>query len=160
LTIPSLSANATESALQNSIFRKNLKIDERTYWDRTDRFDEKLDLLQSAWDKGDYRLARSLCDSLRISGIQAQVDQQDPETTISASSNFEMVSNLAPEWRKWDEGWKYFMVINAKSISKIKRTISSEAEMLGYPVNYIPSSEFRSQVAIDICLGFRADQVI
>ena len=40
---------------------------ETTYWQRTDSFDEKIRLLRAAYRKKDYRLARSIGDSLRHS---------------------------------------------------------------------------------------------
>ena len=35
---------------------------ETTYWDRTDRFEEKLKLLEAAWQRKDFRLARALAN--------------------------------------------------------------------------------------------------
>ena len=40
---------------------------ETSYWDRTDRFEEKLKLLEAAWQRKDFRLARALAHSLRNS---------------------------------------------------------------------------------------------
>src|SRR5690349_12436829 len=45
---------------------------ETTYWDRTDRLEEKLRLLEAAWQRKDFRLARALAHSLRSTAIQAQ----------------------------------------------------------------------------------------
>src|SRR2546430_17674154 len=39
---------------------------ETTYWDRTDRFEEKMKLLESAWQRKDFRLARGSLHSLRV----------------------------------------------------------------------------------------------
>ena len=40
---------------------------ETTYWQRTDSFDEKMRLLTEAYGRKDYRVARSIGDSLRHS---------------------------------------------------------------------------------------------
>jgi len=42
---------------------------ETTYWDRTDRFEEKMKLLQAAWQRKDCRQARALAHSLRNTAI-------------------------------------------------------------------------------------------
>ena len=51
---------------------------ESTYWDRTDSFEEKIKLLESAWKRQDFRLARALAHSLRNTAIQAQSEEEAP----------------------------------------------------------------------------------
>src|SRR5262245_56009617 len=45
---------------------------EPTYWQRTDSFEEKMKLLESAWRRKDFRLVRALTHSLRTTAMQAQ----------------------------------------------------------------------------------------
>lgn len=132
---------------------------EDSYWERTDSFEEKLNLLQKAWDRKDYRVANSISNSIRISGIQAQVDQANVLTPDSSESHFVEVSTLPEQIKSWSKGWRYCKIIELNKTAKTKRNISPEAELLGYPVNHMPDPNFKSQEAIDILLAFPAVQV-
>lgn len=131
---------------------------EKTYWDRTDHFEEKLDLLESAWAKKDYRLVRSLTDSLRSSGLQAQVDQIDPGVPVSVSSQFSEVKDLPLPAQAWAKGWKYYKVIAATPSAKTRKAAQG-TQLLGYPVNSNPVPEFNSQEPVELLLSFPSDQV-
>ncbi len=50
---------------------------ETTYWQRTDTFDQKMQLLQEAYRAKNYRIARSIADSLRQS-LTLEQQQQMP----------------------------------------------------------------------------------
>ncbi|MBM3727173.1 MAG: metal-sulfur cluster assembly factor [Acidobacteria bacterium] len=80
---------------------------ETTYWERTDPFDTKLRLLESAWRRGDFRLARSLTDSLRISALQAQA-AEEPAPEPSFPPAIRPVSELPAPWRAFAAPWRYF----------------------------------------------------
>ena len=132
---------------------------EDSYWNRTDSFEEKLNLLQKAWDRKDYRIVNSISNSIRISGIQAQVDQADILTPDSSKSHFVEVSTLPESIKNWAKGWKYCKVITLEKTAKTKRKVSPDAEFLGYPVNHMPDPQFKSQEAVDLLLAFPAIQI-
>ena len=50
--------------------------------ERTDSFETKMRLLQDAWQRKDYDLARSLTHSLRDTVVQTQVETENPGTSI------------------------------------------------------------------------------
>jgi hypothetical protein len=55
---------------------------------QSDSFQDKMKMLQKAWDKKDYRLARALTNSLRISEIQAQADHENLGTPLIGANQF------------------------------------------------------------------------
>ena len=69
---------------------------ETTYWDRTDRFEEKLKLLEAAWQRKDFRLARALAHSILTTAIQAQAEEENPGTPLMAAERYETVDALPP----------------------------------------------------------------
>src|SRR6478752_3240592 len=84
---------------------------ESTYWDRTDSFEEKLKILEAAWKRKDFRLARSLAHSLRDTAIQAQSEEKIPGKSIPENLREETVQTLPPSWRNWAQGWTYFQTV-------------------------------------------------
>lgn len=145
------------SEISKDISLQTLKED--SYWKRTDSFEEKLSLLQKAWDRRDYRVVNSISNSIRISGIQAQADQADVKTPDSSKSHFVEVSTLPEPIKSWSKGWKYCKIIGLSKTAKTKRNVSPDAEFLGFPVNNMPDPQFKSQEAIDLLLAFPAVQV-
>src|SRR5436190_24351948 len=81
---------------------------ETTYWDRTDRFEEKLKLLEAAWQRKDFRLARALAHSLRNSAIQAQAEEENPGTPQMGAARHDTVDALPSPWKDWAKGWNYY----------------------------------------------------
>ncbi len=84
---------------------------ESSYWDRTDSFEEKIKMLEAAWKRKDFRLARALAHSLRNTAIQAQSEEQISGDPVAGNSRLESVNSLPAPWRAWAQGWKYFQVI-------------------------------------------------
>jgi len=80
---------------------------ETTYWDRTERFEEKLKLLEAAWQRKDFRMTRALTHSLRSTAVQAQAEEENPGTPLFPASRYQKVESLPSHWRSWAEGWKY-----------------------------------------------------
>lgn len=166
LSIAGLSLISNHSTAKNLNAKKGLSntspfpaVSEDSYWQRTDSFEEKVNLLQKAWDRKDYRVVNSISNSIRISGIQAQIDQINVLTPDSSKSHFVEVSTLPESIRNWAKGWKYCKVIGLDQTAKINRKVSPDAEFLGYPVNHMPDPQFRSQEPIDLVLAFAANQV-
>lgn len=76
--------------------------------DRTDSFETKMELLQDAWERKDFDLARSLTHSLRDSVIQTQHEEESPGQPLLPAGNFGRVETLPAAWQQWASGWKYF----------------------------------------------------
>ena len=94
---------------------------ENTYWQRTDTFEEKMRLLQEAYRRKDYRLARSIGDSLRQSLTLEQ--QQSPiGTPVLTAGTFVAVSDLPPQWREWARGWSYAKILALDETVSLPRT--------------------------------------
>lgn len=103
----------------------------------SDSFEDKMKLMQKAWDEKDFRMVRSLSDSIRNTGIQAQNEYEDPGKPILNGSQFGLVDRLPLVWRTWAKGWKYYKVIGLEEKAGIQR--------LAEPV--------------EVLLGFRSDQI-
>lgn len=84
---------------------------ETTYWQRTDTFEEKMRLLEAAYRRRDYRVARSLCDSLRHSLTLEQQEKASIGAPALSAGSFVAADQLPQPWREWAEGWKYAKVL-------------------------------------------------
>ena len=104
---------------------------------RSDSFETKMRLLEAAWGKRDFDLARSLTHSLRDTVIQTQHEEQPPDASLAENGQLRSVESLAAEWKEWARGWKYF------------KTLTVE-ETVG---------ESRRSEPIEIAISFPADQV-
>lgn len=142
----------------NTKINKFLSGTEKNYWDRTERFEEKVNLLQSAWERKDYRAVRALTNSLRITCMQAQVAEESPGTPISGSSQYGNVASLPLAFRTWAKGWKYYKTLYVEStwVEKENKIIPP---LLGYPLTAAPTDLFVSKEPIEVLLGFPADQI-
>jgi len=105
--------------------------------DRTDSFETKVKLLEEAWKRRDFDLARSLTHSLRDTVLQTQLEEQNPGPSLIDTLPFQSVDSLPATWRQWAHGWKY-----AKALSV--------AETAG---------EARSSEPVEVTLSFPNDQV-
>lgn len=114
-------------------------IKEDLYWDRTDRFEDKVKLLQSAWDKKDFKLVRSLLNSLRITSIQAQIEEDSPGRPLSDSSHFEKVEFLPLHLRSWAKGWMYYKVIEIKESASVERKAEPVEVLLSFSTSQMDS---------------------
>ncbi len=80
LTLPLASKADGQNALENFV-KGTIPFSDKTT-SQTDGFDEKVKLLQEAWANKDFRIGRALANSLRISQIQAQAEQEDFGTAL------------------------------------------------------------------------------
>ncbi len=81
---------------------------------RTDSFKTKLRLLEEAWKKKDFDLARSLTHSLRDSVIQTQREEEPPTNSLVEFNQFQTVDSLQSTWKDWARGWKYFKTLTVE----------------------------------------------
>ena len=80
---------------------------ETTYWQRTDTFDQKMQLLQEAYRAKNYRIARSIADSLRQSITLEQQQQAPLGDEILGGDADTPVAELPSAWREWAKGWSW-----------------------------------------------------
>ncbi|MFA6945494.1 MAG: iron-sulfur cluster assembly protein [Pedobacter sp.] len=130
LTLP-LSSNAEEQNAIGNFVNESIPFADKTT-SQTDGFDEKVKLLQEAWAKKDFRTGRALANSLRISQIQAQVDQEDFGTPLIGASLFGTVASLPASWKSWAKGWQYYKVISLEEKVGIQRKAEPVEVLLSF----------------------------
>jgi metal-sulfur cluster biosynthetic enzyme len=105
----------------------------------TDSLNTKLRLLESAYQRGDYRLARALADSLRHTIVFDQQQREDPGKPALASARRARVDQLPEPWRQWARGWRYHTGLTLEETQGLPRD--------GEPVEFLasfPASETES----------------
>ena len=80
---------------------------ETTYWQRTDTFEQKMQLLQEAYRAKNYRVARSIADSLRQSLTLEQQQHAPLGDEILGGDADTPVAELPSAWREWAKGWSW-----------------------------------------------------
>lgn len=110
---------------------------ERTYWERTDTFEEKMAMLRAAWERKDYRLARALTHSLRNTAIQAQAENETPGPALGAAEG--AVMNLPAPWRAWAQGWSHFRVVRLEETAGLRRLPEPVEITLRVPADHADS---------------------
>ncbi len=99
---------------------------------QSDSIEEKIKLLQSALQKKDFRIARAITNSLRISEIQAQAEQEDLGKPLISGSQFGLVSSLPADWKNWANGWSYYKVVNLEEKKGIRRKAEPVEVLLSF----------------------------
>lgn len=93
LTIPLISKSETQNTIENFVSDSIASFTDKTT-SQTDSIQEKIQLLQDALLKKDYRTARALTNSIRISEIQLQAEEENLGTPHVAASQFGTVDSL------------------------------------------------------------------
>lgn len=106
---------------------------EAAYWDRNDRFEDKLKLLEAAWRNKDYDLARALTHSLRDSVIHTQAEEQDPGAPVLGASDSHAIATLPKPWRAWAEGWSHYQVLTVGESQGLDRTSEPVEVLIAVP---------------------------
>ncbi len=106
---------------------------ETTHAERTDSFEEKLRLLEAAWRRRDFRVARALSHSLRDSAIHAQQEEESPGRPLMAAGQREPVASLPPAWREWARGWRYFKTVHLDEPLGLERSSEPVELLLSFP---------------------------
>jgi len=136
LSLP-LGVRAAENTSVEEFVKELIATETDLFRKHSDSFEDKIKLIQKAWAEKDYRMVRSLSDSIRNTGIQAQNEYEDPGKPLVNGSQFGTVATLPAAWRTWAKGWKYYKVIGLEEKAGIQR----QAE------------------PVEVLLGFRSDQV-
>ncbi len=110
---------------------------ETTYWDRTDRFEEKLKLLEAAWQRKDFRLARALAHSLRSTAIQAQAEEEGPGTPLVDATRYQTLDTLPTPWRNWAKGWNYYKTLTLEETIGHERQWEPVEVLLSFPIEQV-----------------------
>jgi metal-sulfur cluster biosynthetic enzyme len=110
---------------------------ETTYWERTDRFEEKVKLLEAAWQRKDFRLARALAHSLRSTAIQAQAEEENPGTPLLPAGRHQKVESLPAAWRNWAQGWKFCKVLFLEEPIGLARMSEPVEVLLTFPAEQV-----------------------
>ena len=123
---------------------------ETTYWQRSDTFEEKMRLLEDAYRRKDYRVARSLGDSIRQSLTLEQQQQASIGTPVLGADSSVPVADLPQQWRDWARGW------SRAKILALDETVSLERN--GEPVEIVAA--FRQDQATSLIREVRVARVI
>ncbi len=115
---------------------------------RTDSFETKMKLLEEAWRRKDFDLARSLTHSLRDTVIQTQIEEQSPGLTIVPTSDFKSVQTLATAWRDWAHGWSFFKTIAVEESTGEQRKSEPVEVLLSFPADQVQSLAREVRVAV------------
>jgi metal-sulfur cluster biosynthetic enzyme len=139
ITIPSFSSftHSLGNSLQKSPLFSMFTGVEKSYWDRTDRFEVKKELIKAAWGKKDFREVRALANSIRISSNQARIDNESPGNPISDASDFKMVKDLPKEWQDFAKGWKYYKLIRLSEQNNFNRIVEPVELLLSFPAEKV-----------------------
>jgi len=117
------------------------------YKKQSDSFEEKIRLIQEAWAKKDFRTVRSLSDSIRNTGIQAQVEEEDPGEPLLRADEFSEVAKLPQAWKTWAKGWKYFKHLALEEKAGIPRSAEPVEVLLAFPSDQLSSPYREIRVA-------------
>ena len=123
-------------AAETDLFRKH-----------SDSFEDKIKLIEKAWAEKDYRMVRSLSDSIRNTGIQAQNEYEDPGKPLLNGSQFGTVTSLPASWRTWAKGWKYYKVVGIEEDAGMERTAEPVEVLLGFQADQVNSLTREIRVA-------------
>lgn len=107
--------------------------------ERTDSFEKKMKLLQDAWQRQDYDLARSLTHSLRDTVVQTQVEQENPGTSLMPASQFQTVDALPAHWKQWAFGWQFVKQISITETAGEVRSSEPVEVLMSFPDEHVSS---------------------
>ncbi len=108
------------------------------YWSRTERFGEKVALLQKAWEQKNYRMVRALTDSLRNSALQAQAEESSPGTPVLDAAAYAELPLYPSDLITTGEGFglslenEFYKVHLSKQTGQIERLILKREHGMEY----------------------------
>lgn len=114
---------------------------------RSDSFETKMRLLESAWEKRDFDLARSLTHSLRDTVVQTQQEETPPAKSPVETDQLQSVESLAAEWKEWARGWRYFKRLTIEETVAEPRHSEPVEVSLSFSANQVTSLAREIRVA-------------
>jgi len=94
---------------------------ETEYWQRTDSFEQKLELLKAASERRDFRLARALTESLKNTLVFSQQEEESLGVPLLRANVFARVAQLPSSWQEWARGWLYYKVLALDETAALAR---------------------------------------
>jgi len=156
LTLPLSSKAESQNSIENFVKETIAPFADKTT-SQTDSIAEKIQLLQEALAKKDYRTARALTNSIRISEIEAQAEEEDFGTPHVAASQFGTVDSLSTAWKNWAKGWKYYKVISleekigtARKAEPVEVLLSFQASQTASLTREIRVAELKDGVLTEV----------
>lgn len=137
------SANSSVEEFVNEVIASETDL----FRKQSDSFEDKIKLIEQAWANKDYRMVRSLSDSIRNTGIQAQIEDEDPGKPLVSASQFGSVASLPAAWKTWANGWKYYKVIGLEEKAGIKRNGEPVEVLLAFHSDQVTSLSRELRVA-------------
>ena len=131
LTFPAVSRSEGQHPAENFVSKIVTSLPDKTT-SQTDSIADKIQLLQEALGKKDYRTARAITNSIRISEIQAQAEEESFGTPHVGAGQFGTVDSLPAAWRSWAKGWKYYKVISIEEKIGIQRKAEPVEVLLSF----------------------------
>jgi len=120
---------------------------EESYWQRTDSFDQKMQLLQEAYRAKNYRVARSIADSLRQSMTLEQQQQQPLADEIVGADADMPVSALPSSWQAWAQGWSWVRPLALDELVNRARSAEPIELAVAFPEDRVDSLRREIRVA-------------
>ena len=114
---------------------------------RTDAFAEKMKLLEAAWQRKDFRLARALAHSLRTTIVQAQAEEESPGTPLVGAASFAPVASLPAAWQTWAHGWSYCKALTLEETISLARSTEPVEVLLSFAAEQVTSLAREVRVA-------------
>lgn len=127
-----LSSRADSRVAIDSFVKDNLVSFSDKTTSQTDSFEEKVVLLQEAWAKKDFRAARALTNSLRISELQVQAEEENFGTPLVGAAQFGTVASLPAAWKTWAKGWQYYKLVSLEEKVGIQRKAEPVEVLLSF----------------------------
>ncbi len=146
LSLPSVSRADVNTSINSFVSNAVSATADKTT-SQTDSIAEKLQLLQEALTKKDYRTARAITNSIRISEIQAQAEEENFGTPHVGANQFGMVDSLPVAWKSWAKGWKYYKVISIEEKIGIQRKAEPVEVLLSFQSSQTASLSREIRVA-------------
>src|SRR5688500_5460342 len=125
---------------------------ETRYAERSDDVEAKLALLRTARERGDYRLAEALADSLK-DGLTAERLLEGSRLSTTAgpkldAAGWRPVTELPAAWAGWAAGWSHFQVVTLEETSALAREAEPVDVGLAAPVEWCASLAREVRVAM------------
>lgn len=111
---------------------------ERTFEDRTDDVETKIEMLRRALRGGDHELAIGVADSIKDTVTNERMLHADVGSIDLPASGWHAASQLPDQWSRWADGWRLFQAVRL-------------AEPIGHP---------RLAEPVDLVVGLPARQVV
>jgi metal-sulfur cluster biosynthetic enzyme len=146
LSLP-LGARGAAAHRAGDFVRRSLASETELFKKHSDSFEDKVQLMKQAWEQKDYRMVRSLSDSIRNTGIQAQNEYEDPGEPLLKSNEFGAVANLPVAWRTWARGWRYYKVLAVEEGAGIRRSAEPVEVLLAFRDDQVNSLAREIRVA-------------